>query len=131
MKDIRVEALAAAAHSAWYAYTVLALGEPGEPWETAPEWQKSSMRHAVRFWDELDVFNIPFEKVCAASHVAWMNLRKREGWTWGPVKDEVKKEHPCMVAYEDLPQAQRKKDAVVMRAYMALRSVVGTGPFAL
>jgi hypothetical protein len=124
MSDTRTKIIAAACHSAWYAYTVLALGEPGEPWTTAPEWQKSSILHAVAFWDALDTDALPFEKVCAASHVAWMKERTRGGWIYGTVKDPEKKTHPCLVPYEELPEAQRKKDAVVVQTYLALRSLV-------
>lgn len=121
----RTEIIAAACHSAWYAFTVLGLGEPGETWSAAPEWQRSSIRHAVAFWDALPD-DLPFEKVCAASHVSWMNHKTREGWVWGPVKDAEKKEHPCMVAYEELPPEQRKKDAVVVSAFLELKKLLPT-----
>jgi hypothetical protein len=128
--DQRVELIAAACHQAWYAYTVLALGEEGKTWQEAPEWQRSSIRHAVKFWDELDVAHTSFETLCAATHVAWMNHKLRDGWKLGPVKDEAKKEHPCLVPYEQLPLAQRKKDEVVLRAYLALRGILGNPSFA-
>lgn len=120
----RSEVIAAACHSAWYAYAVLALGEAGDPWERAPEWQKSSILHAVAFWDALDTDTLPFDKICAASHVAWMNERLRTGWVYGLVKDPEKKTHHCLVPYEELPEAQRLKDAVVVRAYLALRTLL-------
>lgn len=125
----RIELIAAACHQAWFAYTVLGLGEPGEPWETAPDYQKSSIRHSIRFWDELDVFAIPMEHLCAASHLAWANQLKREGWKYGPMKDLSKREHPCLLPYDDLPLRERRKDEVVVRTYMALRSILGSPSF--
>lgn len=36
--------------------------------------------------------------------------RLAEGWVYGPVKDPEAKTHPCLVAYDQLPEAQRYKD---------------------
>jgi hypothetical protein len=33
---------------------------------------------------------------------------------YGEVKDAVAKTHPCMVPYDDLPEFQRKKDALFL-----------------
>lgn len=48
----------------------------------------------------------------AGSHNSWMAEKLSDGWTYGPVKDVEKKEHPCMVPYGDLPALQRYKDAL-------------------
>lgn len=45
-------------------------------------------------------------------HETWCEFKTRNGWIYGPEKDECKKTHPCLVPYEDLPQAQRDKDVV-------------------
>lgn len=137
----RKEIIAAACHSAWYAYSVLALNEDGEPWEFAPDWQKKSLYDAIDFWDDqcikyqeevLDLVNPDDEKLPASmsswardalpelSHQNWMEYKKSEGWVYGEVKDPEKKTHPCMVPYCDLPDSQRIKDMVVVEAYIAL-----------
>jgi hypothetical protein len=46
------------------------------------------------------------------SHASWMRFKGSLGWTYGPVKDEAAKTHPCMVPYHQLPPAQRLKDAL-------------------
>jgi DNA-directed RNA polymerase beta subunit len=46
----------------------------------------------------------------ADQHSAWLADKERDGWKFGPVKDPVKKEHPCFVPYSELPEAQRAKD---------------------
>ena len=129
--DKRVELLSAACHSAWYAYTVLALGEDGEPWESASEWQKESIADAVQFWDvECAAFpeNTPLEEkvklLAPLSHENWMDYKSDDGWVYGDVKDPEKKTHPCMVPYDKLPHDQRMKDVVVINAYLALRPLV-------
>jgi hypothetical protein len=129
--DQRVEILAAACHSSWFSYTVLGLGEPGEPWPTAPDWQKDSLRAGVKFWDAKcaeQETEMPFESMirllAPLSHVNWMAHKKAEGWVYGPEKDPEKKTHHCMVPYNDLPEDQKKKDAVVIQAYLSVRATL-------
>lgn len=125
----RRERIAAACHSAWYAYTVLGLGEPGEPWVSAPEWQRQSIRSAVEFWEgqlpALAHLSRPAlaEALCPLSHENWTRDKLRDGWTYGEVKDADAKTHPCLVPYEDLPEAQRLKDRVVVECFLAMLDV--------
>jgi hypothetical protein len=39
---------------------------------------------------------------------------------YGPVKDVVNKIHPCIRPYEELPEAQQKKDAMFIAVVRAL-----------
>ena len=59
LTEYEIELVAAALHASWYAYAVLAKGEPGEPWERAPEWQKASCRDAARFHFDLYRRGVP------------------------------------------------------------------------
>lgn len=43
-------------------------------------------------------------------HEVWASKRMEEGWTWGPERDDAKKHHPCLVAYEDLPEVEKEYD---------------------
>ena len=43
-------------------------------------------------------------------HDAWAAGRIKEGWTYGEVKDEVKKTTPFLVPYEDLPESEKEYD---------------------
>jgi hypothetical protein len=82
-----------------------ALGDYSQvPWEQAPDWQKESAIKGV----ELHMAN-PNLGV-SASHDAWLKEKRDTGWTYGPLKDPVKKEHPCFVPYADLPAEQKAKD---------------------
>lgn len=82
-----------------------ALGDHSQPlWEEAPQWQKDSAIAGV----ELHLAN-PNLGV-DASHQAWLEHKRADGWTYGPIKDPAKKEHPCFVPYADLPQEQKVKD---------------------
>lgn len=130
----RVEILASACHAAWYAYAVLGLGEDGEPWETAPEWQKESIRSAVDFWeqclqmgDQSQSMLERAERLAPKSHINWMEDKARDGWMYGETKDAVKRTHPCMVPYSDLPEEQKKKDIVVLQAFLTVRECLPLG----
>lgn len=119
------EALAMACHCAWYAYTVLGLGEEGDVWSKAPQWQKDSILNGVEFWNKQLLYlaeGTAIHEAIAAlaplSHENWMELKEKEGWTYGPTKDPSNKQHPCMVPYADLPADQKKKDEVVLQAYL-------------
>lgn len=90
-----------------------ALGDDSQvPWDQAPEWQQASARDGV-----LGVIagNGPEE-----SHERWLELKRKEGWKYGPVKDPEKKEHPCFVAYDELPSAQKAKDVLFVTVALAV-----------
>ena len=46
------------------------------------------------------------------SHNNWLKFKTDDGWVYGPIKDEAKKEHPCMVPYKELPEMQQYKDRI-------------------
>lgn len=84
-----------------------AIGDNSQPtWDDAPEWQRSSAINGVE--------NIRDGKVTRAeqSHESWSEHKLREGWTYGPVKDAAKLEHPCLVPFAELPVEQRAKDVL-------------------
>jgi hypothetical protein len=41
-----------------------------------------------------------------------MEDKFKNGWKLGPVKDADKKEHPCLIPFDQLPEFQKKKDAL-------------------
>ena len=82
-----------------------AIGDTSQvSWEDAPDWQKDSAVAGVRA-HVADPSLTPEQ-----SHQKWYDHKKKEGWTYGRVKDADKKEHPCMVSYAKLPLEQRIKD---------------------
>ena len=46
-------------------------------------------------------------------HQNWMKTHLDTGWTYGEAKDEVLKTHPCLVEYDQLPEAQLVKDKFI------------------
>ena len=43
-------------------------------------------------------------------HDTWAKGRIDEGWTYGPVRDDARKQHPCLVPYSDLPESEKAYD---------------------
>lgn len=106
--------IARIAHEANRAYCV-SLGDISQPvWDRAPAWQQDSAVNGV-----VHVLGNPD---CGPedSHASWLAEKIKEGWRWGEIKDPVLKEHPCMVPYEQLPVAQRRKDALFLGVVKAL-----------
>ena len=50
------------------------------------------------------------EKIAKNVHEVWAKSRISEGWTYGPVRDDIKKQHPCLVPYENLPEIEKEYD---------------------
>lgn len=50
------------------------------------------------------------ELLARNAHEVWARNRIREGWTWGPVRDDGKKTTPCLVPYEELPDSEKEYD---------------------
>lgn len=83
-------------------------------WEDVPDWQHASaicgVEHAI---------NSP-DATPEDQHAAWLQHKEKEGWKYGPVKDADKKEHPCFVPYDQLPEAQRVKDRLFLAVCRAM-----------
>lgn len=50
------------------------------------------------------------EPVARRVHEAWARLRIEQGWQYGPVRDDAGKRHPCLVPYDELPEAEKEYD---------------------
>lgn len=77
-----------------------------KPWAEAEQWQRDSAIVGVQYAREHP--NEP----ASSQHDAWLADKVKAGWSYGPVKDASKKQHPCIVPYEDLPREQKFKDAL-------------------
>ena len=50
------------------------------------------------------------ERIAENVHDVWAIGRIDQGWTYGPVRDDLKKETPCLVPYCDLPESEKEYD---------------------
>ncbi|HET6485820.1 MAG TPA: RyR domain-containing protein [Spirochaetia bacterium] len=107
------EQIAKVCHEANRAYCAT-LGDTSQvPWEQAPEWQRTSAVNGVEHARD------PAAKP-SDSHDGWLKEKAATGWKYGPVKDPEKKEHPCFVPFADLPEEQKRKDALFLAVARAL-----------
>ena len=44
------------------------------------------------------------------NHNNWMRMKEKQGWVYGPKKDFLKKTHPDLVPFNDLPTIEKRKD---------------------
>lgn len=105
--DEQILAAAKAAHECNRAFCV-AIGDNSQvTWEWAEQWQRDASLTLVK-----DIANgVP--KTPRERHDQWCQDKYTNNWKFGPVKDSNAKTHPCLVAYENLPVFQQKKDEVV------------------
>ena len=114
---ITKEEIARACHEVNRAYCQ-ALGDTSQPaWEDAPEWQRASARLGVEL-------HMSGDHGPEASHESWMKQKLEEGWKYGPVKDPERKEHHCIVPFDQLPREQQAKDFLFRAVVHALKGGV-------
>jgi hypothetical protein len=111
---MEVEKIAKICHEANRAYCE-ALGDNTQPhWELAPQWQKDSAMAGVKLHAEKP------DTTPEGSHESWLAQKIADGWVYGPKKDPVLKEHPCIVPYCNLPKEQQTKDSLFSAIVKAL-----------
>ncbi len=50
------------------------------------------------------------EAIAENAHEVWADKRQEEGWTYGPCRDDRKKQNPDMVPYAMLPDSEKEYD---------------------
>ena len=50
------------------------------------------------------------EQIAKNVHDVWAAGRIKEGWTYGPVRNDANKQHPCLVPYEELSEDEKEYD---------------------
>ncbi len=50
------------------------------------------------------------ERIAENTHDVWATGRIKEGWKYGPVRDDNNKTNPCLVPYDELPDSEKEYD---------------------
>lgn len=50
------------------------------------------------------------EKMAENVHEVWAKTRMEQGWKYGSERNDAEKTHPCLVAYQDLPESEKEYD---------------------
>lgn len=53
------------------------------------------------------------EAVAENAHDVWATARKKEGWTFGPERDDANKKHPDLIPYSSLPESEKEYDRLM------------------
>ena len=65
------------------------------------------------------------EQLAKNVHEVWSTGRVADGWTYGAIRDDAQKKHPCLIPYEELPESEKAYDRNT--ALETLRLIVKLG----
>ena len=69
---------------------------------------------------------LPLTEILAKNvHEIWAQERLNDGWTFGSERNDHKKEHPCLLPYEELPENEKNYDRST--AIQTLKVIVAMG----
>ncbi len=60
------------------------------------------------------------EEMAKNVHEVWAQNRINDGWSYGPVRDDDNKKHPCLVPYEELPESEKEYDRATSQETLKL-----------
>lgn len=116
-EDMALACAARAAHEVHRTFAV-ALGEPTVPtWDLLPEVIQKAVLYGV-----IAVRNGANPRQW---HDAWVFFHQDRGWRWGETQDAEQKTHPCLIAWECLPESQRRKDELFVSTVLGMLLACG------
>lgn len=65
------------------------------------------------------------ELLAENTHDVWAERRMEEGWSYGTLRDDKKKEHPDLVPYKELPESEKEYDR--RTAMETLKAIISFG----
>lgn len=65
------------------------------------------------------------ELISKNTHEVWSQNRINEGWAYGETRDDIKKLHPCLIPYEELPESEKDYDRST--SLQALKLIIKLG----
>jgi hypothetical protein len=65
------------------------------------------------------------EQLAENNHDHWASKRIDDGWTCGPKRNDERKEHPDLVPYQELPEAEKDYDRKTVLE--ALKAIIALG----
>lgn len=65
------------------------------------------------------------ERIAQNTHEVWAAQRIEDGWTFGPVHDDVTRKHPSLVPYNKLSESEKEYDRKMVRE--TLKATIALG----
>ncbi len=97
----KIEFIANIRHIGWVTYQIAA----GQPYnEQINQDQYESLVDGIKF--ALENPDITPEE----NHNNWTEMKVKQGWIYGEIKDFEKKTHPDLLPFNDLPDIEKRKD---------------------
>jgi hypothetical protein len=77
--------------------------------------------------NEFPFTNDEIETLAEMEHQRWCTLKLQQGWRYGPVKSETKKEHPSLIPWNDMrfSEGEKDKDRNIVRQIPQLLALAG------
>jgi serine phosphatase RsbU (regulator of sigma subunit) len=60
------------------------------------------------------------EAMSRVEHLRWSWEKRLNGWTYGSIKDDIRKTHPSLIPYEELSESEKEKDRQLVKLIPAL-----------
>ena len=108
--------IARTVHEALSAWRVANGHKPLKPWDKLKQADRASTYASVDY-----VIAHP-EADPREQHDQWLDQKARDGWTYGETRDDRRKLHPMLRPYAELPEFERRKDALLNAIVRALHS---------
>ena len=71
------------------------------------------------------------EQLAENTHEVWSALRLKQGWTYGPERNDAEMKHPCLVPYDQLSEEEKDVDRAtvsgVLKAMLKLGYTIKKG----
>ncbi len=65
------------------------------------------------------------DKLARNTHEVWSQTRIDQGWSFGQHRDDDRREHPCLIHYEELSESE--KDVDRNTAVQVLKTIIALG----
>ena len=69
--------------------------------------------------------NVLVEQIAKNVHEVWAQSRISQGWTYGVERNDVLKQHPCLIPYEELSEEEKAYDRDTALGTLKLISKLG------
>ena len=93
-----------------------------EKWEDRDEAFKRQFVNVIERYLKMGKLPSPEE-----AHNSWMKRYLEMGWKYGEVRDPIKKTHPDLVPFYELPKDERDKDAIFLSQVYVAKELLEEG----
>jgi hypothetical protein len=64
--------------------------------------------------DEWVFTEFEIESMAKMEHIQWVEEKKRQGWSFAPMRNNVKKQHPIIIPWDAMTESEKNKDRVAV-----------------